>query len=147
MRFLLFIAAFLFITNTSFAQGALSGKDLSTIKVDAMTEAEIGQIQQQLKQGGVTIDQVEQQAKAKGMSASEFAKLKARLESSKTGTKSGSPLVKRTQSNKMVYEKDSTRTRPENKINPTRTISILILYFRNVLAKNMLNFILWLQYN
>ena len=99
MRFLLFIAAFLFITNTSFAQGALSGKDLSTIKVDAMTEAEIGQIQQQLKQGGVSIDQVEQQAMAKGMSASEFAKLKARLANAKTTTGNKSPLLKK-QSNR-----------------------------------------------
>ena len=49
MRFLLFIAAFLFITNTSFAQGALSGKDLSTIKVDALTETDITQIQKDLK--------------------------------------------------------------------------------------------------
>jgi hypothetical protein len=99
MRFLLFIAAFLFITNTSFAQGALSGKDLSTIKVDAMTEAEIGQIQQQLKQGGVSIDQVEQQAMAKGMSASEFAKLKARLANAKSSTGNKSPLLKK-QSNR-----------------------------------------------
>ena len=100
------------------AQNLLSGKDLSTIKVDALTDAEIAQIQAQLKQSGVSIDMVESQAIAKGMSPAEFAKLKARLASSKTGTKSGSPLVKRTQSNKMVYEKDSTRLKPENKINP-----------------------------
>ena len=100
------------------AQNLLSGKDLSTIKVDALTDAEIAQIQAQIKQSGVTIDMVESQAIAKGMSPAEFAKLKARLASSKTGTKSGSPLVKRTQSNRMVYEKDSTRTRPMNKINP-----------------------------
>ena len=100
------------------AQNLLSGKDLSTIKVDALTDAEIAQIQAQIKQAGVSIDMLESQAIAKGMSPAEFAKLKARLASSKTGTKSGSPLVKRTQSNRMVYEKDSTRTRPMNKINP-----------------------------
>ena len=99
MRFLLFILAFLFITDVSFAQGALSGKDLSTIKVDALTEAEIGQIQQQLKQGGVTIDQVQQQVMAKGMSASEFSKLKARLANAKTSTGNKSPLLKK-QSNR-----------------------------------------------
>ena len=100
------------------AQNLLSGKDLSTIKVDALTDAEIAQIQAQLKQSGVSIDMVESQAIAKGMSPAEFAKLKARLASSKTGTKSGSPLVKKTQSNKVDYEKDSTRVKPENKINP-----------------------------
>ena len=100
------------------AQNLLSGKDLSTIKVDALTDAEIAQIQAQLKQSGVSIDMVESQAIAKGMSPAEFAKLKARLASSKTGTKSSSPLVKKTQSNKVDYEKDSTRVKPENKINP-----------------------------
>jgi hypothetical protein len=110
MRFLLFILAFLFITNVSFAQGALSGKDLSTIKVDAMTEAEIGQIQQQLKQGGVSIDQVEQQAMAKGMSASEFAKLKARLANAKPTSGNKSPLLKK-QSNR---RNDSTSKKSDS---------------------------------
>jgi protein involved in polysaccharide export with SLBB domain len=100
MRFLLFIAAFLFITNVSFSQGALSGKDLSNIKVDALTEAEIGQIQQQLQSAGVTIDQVEQQAMAKGMPANEFAKLKARLANVKSGSANKSPLVKKQSGNR-----------------------------------------------
>ena len=100
------------------AQNLLSGKDLSTIKVDALTDAEIAQIQAQIKQAGVTIDMVESQAIAKGMSPAEFAKLKARLASSKTGTKSGSPLIKKTLSKKPTYEKDSTLKTYENKINP-----------------------------
>ena len=100
------------------AQNLLSGKDLSTIKVDALTDAEIAQIQAQLKQAGVSIDMVESQAIAKGMSPAEFAKLKARLGSAKSGTKSGSPLTKKSLSNKPVYEKDSTHRTFENKINP-----------------------------
>jgi protein involved in polysaccharide export with SLBB domain len=118
IRIALFSLSIFAMSIQANAQNLLSGKDLSTIKVDALTDAEIAQIQAQIKQAGVTIDMLESQAIAKGMSPAEFAKLKARLASSKTGTKSGSPLVKRTQSNKMVYEKDSTRTRPENKINP-----------------------------
>jgi len=118
IRIALFSLSIFAMSIQTNAQNLLSGKDLSTIKVDALTDAEIAQIQAQLKQSGVSIDMVESQAIAKGMSPAEFAKLKARLASSKTGTKSGSPLVKRTQSNKMVYEKDSTRRRPENKINP-----------------------------
>jgi protein involved in polysaccharide export with SLBB domain len=118
IRIALFSLSIFAMSIQTNAQNLLSGKDLSTIKVDALTDAEIAQIQAQLKQSGVSIDMLESQAIAKGMSPAEFAKLKARLASSKTGTKSGSPLVKRTQSNKMVYEKDSTRTRPMNKINP-----------------------------
>jgi len=118
IRIALFSLSIFAMSIQANAQNLLSGKDLSTIKVDALTDAEIAQIQAQIKQAGVTIDMLESQAIAKGMSTAEFAKLKARLASSKTGTKSGSPLVKRTQSNKVDYEKDSTRTRPENKINP-----------------------------
>ena len=118
IRIALFSLSIFAMSIQTNAQNLLSGKDLSTIKVDALTDAEIAQIQAQIKQAGVSIDMLESQAIAKGMSPAEFAKLKARLASSKTGSKSGSPLVKRTQSNKMVYEKDSTLTRPENKINP-----------------------------
>jgi len=118
IRIALFSLSIFAMSIQTNAQNLLSGKDLSTIKVDALTDAEIAKIQAQIKQAGVSIDMLESQAIAKGMSPAEFAKLKARLASSKSGSKSGSPLVKRTQSNRMVYEKDSTRTRPMNKINP-----------------------------
>ena len=100
------------------AQNFLSGKDLSTIKVDALTDAEIAQIQAQIKQAGVSIDMLESQAIAKGMSPAEFAKLRARLASSKSGSKSGSPLTKKTVSNEPIYARDSTGKTFINKINP-----------------------------
>jgi protein involved in polysaccharide export with SLBB domain len=100
------------------AQNILSGKDLSTIKVDALTNAEIAQIQAQIKQSGVSIDMIESQAIAKGMSPAEFAKLKARLASSKTVSKSGSPLSKKTVSTKPLNEKEITEKALVNKINP-----------------------------
>ncbi len=101
------------------AQNLLSGKDLSTIKVDALTDAEIAQIQAQLKQAGVSIDMVESQAIAKGMSSAEFAKLKARLASTKLNSKSNSPLSKKTVSKKTNYQTDSTKKQSfENNINP-----------------------------
>ena len=77
------------------AQNLLSGKDLSTIKVDALTDAEIAQIQAQLKQSGVSIGMLESKAFAKGMSPAEFAKLKARLSGAKTGIKSVPPINKK----------------------------------------------------
>lgn len=118
IRIALFSLSIFAISIQSNAQNLLSGKDLSTIKVDALTDAEIAQIQAQIKQAGVSIDMLESQAIAKGMSPAEFAKLKARLASSKTGTKAGSPLIKKSVSNKPSYEKDSTRKTYENKINP-----------------------------
>ena len=100
----------------------LSSKDLSTVKVDALTDAEISQIQAQLKQAGLTIDQVEQQAIAKGMSATEFAKLKAKLSSAKAGNTNKSPLTQKTRnkSTDLNSKTDSTSLDffEPSKINP-----------------------------
>ena len=115
---------FLLLTSTLVVaqSGAnlLAGKDLSTIKVDALTDAELAQIQAQLKQSGVSIDMVESQAIAKGMSPSEFAKLKARLANVKAGAKGGSPLTKKTVNLLMDNMLDSIEQKPviESKINP-----------------------------
>ena len=115
---------FLLLSSTIvLAQNAgnlLAGKDLSIIKVDALTDAELAQIQAQLKQSGVSIDMVESQAIAKGMSPSEFAKLKARLANVKVGAKGSSPLTKKTVNLLMDNMLDSTEQKPviESKINP-----------------------------
>jgi protein involved in polysaccharide export with SLBB domain len=102
------------------AGNLLAGKDLSTIKVDALTDAELAQIQAQLKQSGVSIDMVESQAIAKGMSPAEFAKLKARLANVKGGAKSTSPLSKKTVKKATDNAQDSTEQDffIESKINP-----------------------------
>ncbi len=77
----LFISFILLLTiqMTALAQDPLGGRDLSTVKVEALTDNQISAIQQKLKQSGMTIDQVESQAIAKGMSPAEFAKLKDRV--------------------------------------------------------------------
>ncbi len=101
------------------AQNLLSGKDLSTIKVDALTDAEIAQIQAQLKQANVSIDMVESQAIAKGMSPAEFAKLKARLSSTSKSSSNKSPLSKKTVNKKTNYQVDTTQKQSfENNVNP-----------------------------
>jgi protein involved in polysaccharide export with SLBB domain len=115
---------FLLLSSTIvLAQNAgnlLAGKDLSTIKVDALTDSELAQIQAQLKQSGVSIDMVESQAIAKGMSPTEFAKLKARLANVKGGSKSTSPLTKKTVKKTTENTQDSIEQDIfiESKINP-----------------------------
>ena len=82
MRFIKSIFTLVILLTFSlsvYAQDPLGGRDLSTIKVDALSENQITAIQQKLKQSGLTIDQVESQAIAKGMSPTEFAKLKDRV--------------------------------------------------------------------
>jgi protein involved in polysaccharide export with SLBB domain len=82
MRFIksLFTVVILLAFSFSvYAQDPLGGRDLSTLKVDALSDNQITAIQQKLKQSGLTIDQVESQAIAKGMSPAEFSKLKDRV--------------------------------------------------------------------
>jgi len=110
VRILLLSIFVIVLSQQAHAQSILAGRDLSTLKVDALTESELAQIQQQLKSNGVTIDQVEQQAIAKGMSATEFAKLKMRLQSVKAGNNGNkSPLTKQTLSKKSQINSDTAK--------------------------------------
>ena len=82
MRFIKSFFTLVILLTLSFSvysQDPLGGRDLSTLKVDALSDNQITAIQQKLKQSGFTIDQVESQAIAKGMSPTEFTKLKDRL--------------------------------------------------------------------
>lgn len=81
---LLFIA--LFQSATVLAQDLLKSTDLSTLKVDYLSDSDIAKIKAQLLSNNVTIEQSEPMALAKGMPASEFTKLKIRLEGIKDGS-------------------------------------------------------------
>ncbi|SHG27439.1 protein involved in polysaccharide export, contains SLBB domain of the beta-grasp fold [Flavobacterium segetis] len=98
MKNIIFFSLFLvlFQTSTVQAQDLLKSTDLSTLKVDYLSDSDIIKIKTQLQANNVTIDQAEPMALSKGMSAGEFSKLKARLaqfdtkkEPSKEGTKEG----------------------------------------------------------
>lgn len=70
------------------AQDILKQNDLSQVKVDQLSDAQITQLQQQLQSSGYTLDQAAQLAMAKGMPASEVAKLKDRLNKQVPGSSS-----------------------------------------------------------
>ena len=61
------------------APDLLKGQNLSTLKVDNLSDADLVKLRSQLQSNSMTIDQAEPMALAKGMPAAEFAKLKARL--------------------------------------------------------------------
>jgi protein involved in polysaccharide export with SLBB domain len=61
------------------AQDILRSKDLSTVNVDYLTDSDIAKIDAQLKSNNTTIEQVESMALSKGMSQTEYDKLKSRL--------------------------------------------------------------------
>lgn len=71
---LLFLAVLL-----SKALVAQTSQDLKTVQVDQLSDTQIRQYLAQMKAAGLTEDQVEQVAKAKGMPDGEIIKLKARV--------------------------------------------------------------------
>lgn len=90
MKKLLFIAVLFFAltpTQSVLAQDLLKGQNLSTLKVDYLSDADLAKLRSQLQSNNMTIDQAEPMALAKGMSAAEFAKLKARLGGGTTAAK------------------------------------------------------------
>lgn len=80
-----FIIVFAFFQSEYLmAQDLLKGTDLSTVKVDYLSDGDLSKIKTQLQNNNTTIEQLEPLVMAKGMSANEFTKLKLRL---------GSPMI------------------------------------------------------
>jgi len=102
LLFIAFLFAALLQTAGVSAQDILKGQDLSTLKVDYLSDADLSKIRTQLESNKLTIEQAEQMALAKGMPANEFAKLKARL-----GMKSTSAIKPKL--NKSSYSFDNKK--------------------------------------
>ncbi len=83
--FTVLLLLFVFLqSGTLMAQDLFKGSDLSTLKVDYLSDTDIAKIKTQLQTNNTTIEQVEPMALAKGMSVTEFAKLKVRLGGAQT---------------------------------------------------------------
>ena len=81
-KILIAIVVVLLLLHTSvvLAQDLFSGSDLSTVQVDNLSNADIVKLKNQLQANNISVAQAEQLALAKGMSATEFGKLRIRLE-------------------------------------------------------------------
>ncbi|WP_264566682.1 SLBB domain-containing protein [Flavobacterium sp. N3904] len=75
----------LFQSSSLKAQDILNASDLSSVRVEYLSDIDIDKIRLQLQSNNITIVQAEGMALSKGMSAAEFAKLKKRLETSAGG--------------------------------------------------------------
>ena len=82
MKKIIYVLTLFFTLLASFnasAQDILKSKDLSTVKVDYLSDDDLAKISAQLKSNNATIDQVESMALSKGMNQTEFNKLKIKL--------------------------------------------------------------------
>lgn len=116
------------------AQDLLKGTDLSTIKVDYLSDNDIAKIKTQLQTNTTTIDQVEPMALAKGMSAAEFAKLRTRL---------GAPVagVEALKKEDVVVDKEELTRKQDKIVNKKVKDSLNSLVFGSELFDNpTLNF-------
>jgi hypothetical protein len=105
------------------AQDILRSKDLSTINVDYLTDDDLAKISAQLKSNNTTIEQVEPMALSKGMSQTEYDKLKAKLNeysSKSTDNKIGQAYSTRPSKNQFVSPKVFNNTLLR-KTDPQRT--------------------------
>lgn len=100
MRFISLLFIFVFVAVSCIhAQGILSGYDLSTVKVDKLSDAQILKLKQQLNASGISEDQAEKIAIAKGMPVTEVQKLRARLQQVQSTSIQVNPNVANQQSN------------------------------------------------
>jgi protein involved in polysaccharide export with SLBB domain len=130
-------------SSTVMAQDLLKGTDLSTVKVDYLTDAEIAKVKAQLQSNNVTIDQAEPMALAKGMSSTEFAKLKKRLDVTSSGDSGKSTGSKKVKKQDFEYEvgKDDSELKQEKFQNKKFKDTLNLLVFGSELFDNpALNF-------
>lgn len=106
LKLLFFISFFLCSATWLHAQNILKDKDLSQVRVDQLSDEDVVKIKVQLAGVGTTIDQAEKIALSKGMSASEFEKLKKRIEAVSNDGRDGY--------GKLKNSKDNIKNTPEN---------------------------------
>ena len=87
---LFFVLLFINTTLILHGQDFLKSKDISSIKVNSLSSNDLSRISQQLSNAGVSIDDVRMQLISRGMSVSEFMKLKDRISSLSNKSKSSS---------------------------------------------------------
>ena len=110
----MFLAALFFGSTALQAQDLLRGKDLSQIKVDQLTDADIAKLKSQLTTSGLTIEQAEQMAIAKGLPAGEAAKLKQRLTTTTAGLNGNLKATGKLKSSVPVTDKPSAEKTNSN---------------------------------
>lgn len=83
IAFLLFFT--IYVSIPVYGQDLLKSKDLKAVVVDDLSNAQIAEIQSELSSKNMTIDQAEPIALSKGMSQTEFEKLRSRLKAFQSG--------------------------------------------------------------
>ena len=117
------------------AQDLMKSGDLSTVKVDYLSDSDIAKIKTQLESNNMTIEQAEPMALSKGMSAAEFAKLKARVNEGTVST-----LNKKTGDNSSANKKDFGRIQDKIVNNKVKDSANALIFGSELFDNPTLNF-------
>ena len=98
------------------AQDILKSKDLSTVKVDYLSDDDLAKISAQLKSNNTTIDQVESMVISKGMPQAEFNKLRVKLTDYEKRNSKGGDKDKTKDNKKKTLDKEDEFGRKQEKI-------------------------------
>lgn len=102
-----------FVSLNMSAQDILQSKDLSTVKVDYLSDSDINKIKNQLDAKELTIDDAEEAILSKGMSKSEFSKLKERLDQLSKKDSKNKDSKNKDSKDKDLEDKDSKKKKTE----------------------------------
>jgi protein involved in polysaccharide export with SLBB domain len=134
---LILVFTFLFSFN-GYAQDILKSKDLSTIKVDYLSDDDLAKISAQLKSNNTSIDQVEPMALSKGMSQTEFNKLRIKLTEFEKKNSKGD--VKDKDNKSKTGNKDSGRKQEEIKNEKVKDSANALIFGSELFDNPTLNF-------
>ena len=145
MKKITYVLTLIFILLLSFnvnAQDILKSKDLSTVKVDYLSDDDLAKISAQLKSNNATIDSVESMVLSKGMTQTEFNKLRIKLNEYEKKNSKDDSKDKNKDNKPKIVDKDSDFGRKQEKIkNDKVKDSINALIFGSELFDNpTLNF-------
>jgi protein involved in polysaccharide export with SLBB domain len=84
---ILLVSAF-WVAGVLQAQDILKGRDLKQVRVDELSDGDIAKIKAQLSASGMSLEQAEPMVLSRGMSVTEFNKLKQRMQGSVSGASS-----------------------------------------------------------
>lgn len=101
---ILLIATF-FQSEIIKAQDLLKGNDISIIKIDDLSDADITKFKSQLENNNLSIEQAENILLSKGMSIEEISKLKARLNNTNTTNNQPKPNIENGREQEKVINK------------------------------------------
>lgn len=122
IRQILCFAVCLFLTTvTAKAQDLLRNYDLSTVKVDKLSDADISKLKQQLSTSGLSEEQAEQIAISKGMPVTEVQKLRLRLQQASI-TAPGQNNQNLSQYNNQLNNRYNKNNQQDTSLNPNNYV-------------------------